>query len=216
MCCPTHDKPVEAFCTNCHALICLACLASTHPVATHSVRYLTDPAFVAAVRARLLDGVVFARSVADALIDDAADATVAEAEMDERDAAIRAEVDRGIDRLITLLERRRAAMHDERMARSREEHVALQQTCEEREHNWRIVTSAADLAIQLATDTMLGVNATAVMVQLEAAATARLNAVLELAPLRGIPAPAILRFHLDESLAGQLISELGEVVQDAP
>ena len=77
------------------------------------------------------------------------------------------------------------------------------------------MTSAADLAEQLATGTHLGVNATAVMVQLEEAATARLHAVLELAPERGVPPPSILRFHFDEAISKQL-DNLGEIVQDAP
>ena len=86
---------------------------------------------------------------------------------------------------------------------------------EESSYHWRIVTSAANLAEQLANGTHLGVNATAVMVQLEAVATKRLHAVLELAPERGVPPPAILLFHLDESLAKRL-STLGEIIQESP
>ena len=213
--CPTHDKPIEAYCTGCHKLICFACTLSTHPAATHSARLLTDTAFVESVRRRLVEGVAVARTVAEALIDHATDATVAVTEMDERDASIASEIDRAINVLTGILERRREAAHDQHLARTRDERAALQTTRDESEYHWRIVTSAADLAEQLAVGTHLGVNATAVMVQLEEAATARLHAVLELVPEGGVPAPAILRFHFDESLAEQITS-LGEVVQDAP
>ena len=212
--CATHDKPIEAYCTGCRTLICLACLASTHPVATHEARLLTDPAFVEGVRTRLLDGVAVARTVAGALLDHAADATVAVGEADERDAAIALEVDRAISVLAGLLERRRQAAQERWSARSRDERAALQTAREESEYHWRIVTSAADLAEQLAKQ-VGGVNATAVMVQLEPVAIARLNTLLELAPGRGVPVPAILRFDVDEVVAEQLAT-LGEVVQDAP
>ena len=210
--CPTHDKPVEAFCTGCRQLICLACTLSTHP--SHPARLLTDAPFVEAVRARLLEGVAVARTVAEALIDHAADASLAGRELDERDATTESEIDRTIQVLVGVLERRREAAHEQRLARSRAERAALQRFREESEYRWRILTSAADLAEQLATGTHLGVNATAVMLQLEGAATARLDAVLELAPERAVPAPSILRFAIDESLAEQL-GGLGEVVQDA-
>ena len=213
--CPTHDKPIEAYCTLCRELVCLACSFSTHPAATHPAHLLTDAAFVEAVRTRLVEGVAVARTVAETLVDHAADATLAVTELDERDATIKSEIDRTINVLAGLLERRRAAAHDQRLARTRDEHSALQTTREESEYHWRIITSAADLAEQLATGTHLGVNATAVMVQLEAAATERLHAVLEVAPTRGVPPPAILRFHFDESL-GEQLAHLRVVVQDAP
>ena len=211
--CPTHDKPVEVYCTGCRQLICLACTLSTHQ--SHAARLLTDTTFVEAVRTRLVEGVAMARAVAEALIDHAADATVAMTEVDARDAATHTEIDRAVNVLVSLLERRRAAMHEDCDVWSREERAALTQAREESEHRWRIVASAADLAEQLATGTQLGVNGTAVMVQLEEAATSRLNAVLEFQPERGVPAPAVLRFHFDESLAEHL-EGLGEIVQDAP
>ena len=213
--CPTHDKPIEAYCTGCVTLICLVCTLTTHPAATHTARVLTDSAFVESVRKRLVEGVAVARTVAEALIDHAADATLAVTELDARDAAIGSEIDRAIDVLAGLLERRRETMHGQRLARSRDERAALQTTRELSEYHWRIITSAADLADQLATGTHLGVNASAVMVQLEAAATARLDAVLELAPERGVPPPSILRFSFDESVGKQL-ETLGAIVQDAP
>ena len=213
--CETHDKQIEAYCTGCRQLICLVCTLTTHPAATHTARVLTDAAFVEGVRARLVESVAKARTVAEALIDHAADAKVAVTEVDERDAAIASEIDRTVSVLAGLIERRRESAHDQRLARTRDERAALQTTRDESEYHWRIVTSAADLAEQLAVGTHLGVNATAVMVQLEEAATARLQAVLELAPERGIPPPAVLRFHFEESVADQL-STLGEVVQDAP
>ena len=211
--CGTHsDKPMEAYCTRCRELICVACALSTHQ--GHAARLLTDTAFVDGVRQRLVEGVTAVRTVAEALVDHAADATVAVTEVEARDAAIRSEVDRAIHVLIGLLERRRAAMHEQIDAQSQQERGALQQTRDESAHAWRIVTSAADLAEQLAVGTHLGVNATAVMVQLEAAATARLQAVLGLAPARAVPAPAVLRFHLDE-LVGKQLALLGEIVRDA-
>ena len=213
--CATHDKSVEAYCTACRALICLACLASTHPAATHPAHLLTDAAFVEAVRARLVEAVAVARTVASALIDHAAEATVAVTEVDACDAEIGSEIDRTINVLAGILEHRRDAAHRERSTRTREERGALQTTRDESEYHWRIITSAADLAEQLATGTHLGVNATAVMVQLAEAATARLDAVLELAPERGVPPPSILRFSFDESVGKQL-ETLGEIVQDAP
>ena len=213
--CPVHDKPVEAYCTSCHQLICSACTLTTHRGDAHNAHLLTDTAFVEAVRTRLAEGVAVARAVADALIDHAANATVAVTEVDAHDAEIGSEIDRTVNVLASILERRREAAHDQRRARARDERAALQTTREESEYHWRIITSAADLAEQLAAGTHLGVNATAVMVQLEAAATARLHAVLELAPERGVPPPAILRFHFDESVGKQL-ETLGEIVQDAP
>ena len=212
--CSTHDRLIEACCMDCRALICLACLASTHPAATHATRLLTDTAFVESVRNGLVAGVAAARAVADALVDHAADATVAVAEVDQRDAAVAAEVDRSIDVLVGLLERRRQAMHAQMVTRSHEERAALQRAREESMHRWRIVTSAADLAEQLATGAQLGVNATALMVQLSAAATARLSAVLEWKPEQSVPAPSIVRFAFDEDV-GKQIEELGELVKDA-
>ena len=156
-----------------------------------------------------------ARAVAEALIDHAADATVAMTEVDARDAATHTEIDRAVNVLVSLLERRRAAMHEHCDVWSREERAALTQAREESEHRWRIIMSAADLADQLAAGTHLGVNATAVMVQLEAAAKARLSAVLEFRPERGVPTPSVLRVQINEAVAEQL-AELGEIVQDAP
>ena len=210
--CATHDKPIEAYCNACHVLICLACFTSAHPVATHSVRLLTDMAFVESVRARLVDAAMSARIVADALLADATDATVAVAEVDERDTAIRAEVDRDIDTLIGLLERRRTVMHARCLTHSLTERELLQQTREESEYHWRIITSAADLAEQLAARSRLGERATAVMLQLAEAATSRIAAASGLEP-PGVPAPAILRFVVSESLSQQLL-ELGQIVQD--
>ena len=106
-------------------------------------------------------------------------------------------------------------MHERCAAQSCEERAALQAAREESEYRWRMLSSAADLAEQLATGTRLGPNATAVLLQLQSAAMARLLAVLELAPERNVPPPSILRFHFDESFAEQL-SALGEIVQDAP
>ena len=212
--CPTHDKPIEAYCTLCRELVCLACTLSTHPAATHPACLLTDTAFVEGVRYRLVEGAAAVRSVAEALIDHAAEATVAVTEADARDAAIATEIDRTIDVLAGVLERRRAAAHDQRMAHTRDERATLKRKREESEHHWRIVTSAADLAEQLAAGTHLGVNATAVMVQLQDAAASRLTAVLALRPDRSVPPPAILRFDFDETLAEQL-SALGSVVKDA-
>ena len=213
--CPTHDEPFAAYCTVCRELVCYPCTLSTHGVATHPVRLLSDTAFFESVRARLVEGVALARALADALIDHATDAMVAVDEVDERDAAIASDIDRTFSILVGMLERRREAVHSERLARSREERAALQRMREESSYHWRIVTSAANLAEQLANGTHLGVNATAVMVQLEAVATKRLHAVLELAPERGVPPPAILLFHLDESLAKRL-STLGEIIQESP
>ena len=208
--CATHSEPVAAFCTTCCTLVCLACLASTHPAATHAARLLTDLAFVEGVRARLVEGVAVARTVADALIDRAADATAAVSEVDARDAAIASEVDRAINVLVALLEGRRAALHEHCGVQSRTERAALKQTREESEHRWRLLTSAADLAEQLSA------SATPVMVRLEGAASARLNALIAgLAPEHGMPPPAILRFHINESVGAQL-EGLGAVVQDAP
>ena len=212
--CATHDKPVEAFCTTCDALVCLACTLSTHPAPTHAVKLLTDTVSVESVRARLVESVGVARTVAQSLIDHAADAAVAVTELDERDAAIAAEVDRAINVLIGLLERRRAAMHESCAAQSRRERAALRATREESEYRWRMLTSAADLAEQLATGTRLGPNATAVLMQLQSAAMARLGTATGLKSL-GVPAPTILRFHVDDSVAEQL-AELGAIVQDAP
>ena len=210
--CATHDKPIEAYCNACHVLICLACFTSAHPVATHSVRLLTDMAFVESVRARLVDAAMSARIVADTLLADATDATVAVAEVDERDTAIRAEVDRAIDTLIGLLERRRTVMHARCLTHSLTERELLQQTREESEYHWRIITSAAVLAEQLAARSRLGERATAVMLQLAEAATSRIAAASGLEP-PGVPAPAILRFVVSESLSQQLL-ELGQIVQD--
>ena len=212
--CVTHDQPMAAYCTTCHTLVCLACTLSTHPAATHAVKLLTDTAFVDSIRARLVEGVSAARTVAQSLIEHATDATVAVTELDERDAAIVAEVDRAINVLIGLLERRRAAMHERCAAQSRQERTALQAAREESEYRWRMLTSAADLTEQLATGTRLGPNATAVLMQLQSAAMARLGAVTGLRPA-GVPAPSILRFLFDESVAAQL-THLGEIVQDAP
>ena len=212
--CATHDKPVEAFCSTCDSLVCLACFASTHPTATHAVKLLTDTAFVESVRARLLESVSAARTVAQALIEHATDATVAVTELDERDALIAAEVDRAINVLIGLLERRRAAMHESCAAQSRRERAVLQAAREESEHRWRMLSSTADLAEHLATGTRLGPNATAVLMQLQSAAMARLGTANGLKP-RDVPAPAILRFHFDDSVAEHLVT-LGEIVQDAP
>ena len=212
--CATHDKPVEAYCTGCRTLICLACTLTTHQA--HAARLLTDAAFVADVRARLVDGAAQARAVAAALVDHAADATVAVAEADARDAAIGSEIDRAMNVLAGRLDRSREAAHAQGLLISREERAAFQKAREESEHRWRIVMSAADVAEQLAAGTQLGVNATAVMVQLEAAATERLGAVLQLKPERGVPPPSHLRFDVDESRAEELIAEVGDVVQDAP
>ena len=211
--CATHDKPVEAYCTTCDALVCLACFASTHPTATHAVKLLTDTGFVESVRARLVESVGIARSVAQFLIEHAADATVAVTELDERDALIAAEVDRAINVLIGLLERRRAAMHESCAAQSRRERAALEGAREESGYRWRMLSSAADLAEQMATGTRLGPNATAVLMQLQSAAMARLGTAGGLKPA-SVPAPSILRFHFDEELAEQL-THLGEIVQDA-
>ena len=212
--CPTHDQPMAAYCTDCRTLVCLACFASTHPTASHATRLLSDPAFVEAVRARLVGGVAAARAVAEALVDHAADATVAVTETDDRDAAVHDEIDRAVTVLIGLIERRREAAYERHQMRSRQERESLQRALEASEGDWRIATSAADLAEQLATGAHLGVNATAVMVQLERVATARLAAVTELAPKRGVPAPSILRFEWDESIVDQL-ANLGRIVQDA-
>ena len=212
--CPTHDQPIAAYCTDCRALVCLACFASTHPTATHATQLLSDPAFVKAVRARLVAGVATARSVAAALVDHAADAMVAVTETDERDAEVHDEVDRAINVLIGMLERRREAAYERHQMRSRQERESLQRVLEASEGNWRVATSAADLAEQLATGAHLGVNAIAVMVQLERVATARLTAVSELAPRRGVPVPSILRFEWDESI-GEQLAILGRIVQDA-
>ena len=211
--CATHDQPIAAYCTTCDVLVCLACFASTHPTATHAVKLLTDTAFVESVRARLVEGVSAARTVAQSLIEHAADAAVAVTELDDRDLAIAADVDRAINVLIGLLERRRAAMH-ERCAQSLQERAALQTAREESEYRWRMLSSAADLAEQLATDTRLGPNATAVLMQLQTAALARLGTAGGLKPA-GVPAPSILRFLFDESVAA-LLTHLGEIVQDAP
>ena len=212
--CTTHDKSIEAYCTTCDALVCLACFASTHPAATHAVKLLTDTGFVDSVRARLVEGVSTARMVAQSLVEHAADAAVAATELDERDALIAAEVDRVIHVLIGLLDRRRASMHERCAAQSREERAALHTAREESGYRWRMLSSAADLAEQLATGTRLGPNATAVLMQLQTAALARLGTAGGLKP-RDVPAPAILRFHLDDSAAEQL-AELGAIVQDAP
>ena len=212
--CVTHDKPVEAYCATCDALVCLACFASTHPAATHAVKLLTDTAFVGSIRARLVEGVSTARTVAQSLVEYAADAAVAVTELDERDAAIAAEVDRAINVLLGLLERRRVAMHESCAAQSRQERAALQTAREESEYRWRMVSSAADLAEQLAAGTRLRPNATAVLMQLQTAALARLGTAGGLKPA-GVPAPSILRFLFDESVAAQL-THLGEIVQDAP
>ena len=213
--CTTHDKLIEAYCTTCSELICMACTLSTHPSATHVARLLIDTAFVEGARDRLVAGVAAARAVAEALLDHATDATVTVSEVDKRDAEIQSEIDRAFNVLVSLLERRRESAHDQRLARTREERAWLQTAREESEHRWRIVVSAADLAEQLATGTHLGVNATAVMVQLEEAATARLNAVLEFKPGRSVPAPTILRFEFGEML-GKRLAEVGRIVQDAP
>ena len=93
-------------------------------------------------------------------------------------------------------------MHEHRILCSREERAVLQRTRDESVHHWRIMTSAASLAEQLATGQHLGVNATTLMVQLEPAATARLLAVLELVVLaEPVPVPSTLRFRFDEQLA---------------
>ena len=212
--CATHDQPIAAYCTTCDALVCLACFASTHPTATHDVNLLTDTAFVESVRARLIEGVSAARTVMLSLIEYGADAMIAVTELDERDAAIAAEVDRTINVLIGLLERRRASMHDRCAAQSREERAALHTTRQEREHRWRMLSSAADLAERLATGTRLGPNAAVVLMQLQSAAMARMSIAAGHKPA-GVPAPSILRFHVDDAVAEQLVT-LGAIVQDAP
>ena len=212
--CLTHDQPIAAYCTECDALICLACTLSTHPAATHAVKLLTDTAFVESIRASLIEGVSAARTVTQSLLEHAADAAVAATELDERDEAIAAEVDRAINVLIGLLERRRVAMHERCDVQSRKERAALQTAREESEYRWRILSSAADMAERLATGARLGPNATAVLMQLQSAAMARLGGVTGLKPA-GVPSPSILRFHIDESVAEQL-THLGEIVQDAP
>ena len=211
--CMTHpDQPIKAYCTGCRALVCLECLASTHPAATHATRLLTEKAFVEAARARLVEGIAKVRAAVATVIDQGTDATVAVKEVADRDAAIRDEVDRTINTLIAYLEQRREAMHAHCAERSSKELTSLKTMREETEHNWRLMTSAADLAEQLATGAELGVNATALMVQLEAAATARLAAVLDLVPANPVPAPVTLRFTFDESV-GQKLAALGEIVE---
>ena len=53
--------------------------------------FFTDTPFVEAALARLVEGAEAVRAAADALIDHAADATVAVTEVDLRDATIQAE-----------------------------------------------------------------------------------------------------------------------------
>ena len=74
-------------------------------------------------------------------------------------------------------------------------------------------TSLEDLAEQLASGTHLGVNAAAVMVRLQAAATARLGAVLDLVPNGPLPAASTLRFQFDASV-GEQLTALGEIAPD--
>ena len=175
---------------------------------------MTDTPFVESVRSRLVEGVSAARTVAQSLVEHAADAAVAATDLDERDAVIAAEVDRVINVLLGLLERRRAAMHERCAAQSHEERAALQTARAESEYRWRMLSSAADLAERLATGTRLGPNATAVLMQLQSAAMARLGTTGEIIMPVGVPAPAILRFHMDNSVAEQLVV-LGEIVQVA-
>ena len=212
--CPTHDQPITAHCLDCDTLICLACCASTHPAATHTMGLLTDPAFVNAVRAEVEEVATDARTDMQALIDDAADTIVAVGELDERDAAIRAEVNRSIDVLIARLERRRAELHEHWLEHSRKERAYMQNTREESEHRWRILASGVDVADRLVSGAHLGPDATIVLVQLQIATLDRFRFAFGPEP-EGVPAPSILRCEIDEALADQL-GTIGEIVQAAP
>ena len=214
--CPMHDEAFVGYCTaaGCRTLVCLKCVLSSHQGDTHETKLLNSPDLIDPARARLLKHVAAARTAADALVDLAADAAMAVMELDERDAALESDTDHALNVLRELIQRRLAALHDEGRHRSAKERATLQERRDQYEHHWRILTSAADLAEQLASGSSLGVGAASLLVDLEEAMDAQLKATMEHVPFAGVPPPAILRLEIDEALHNQL-NDLGRIVQDA-
>ena len=124
----------------------------------------------------------------------AADARISLAALDAHAEAVRAEINGAFDALVRLAELRREALLADAAAQGDAELQALDAIEVTDAARWRIITATADIAEELST-----VGTTAALSELEATATARLQAVSIGVPTFPVPFPVDMRLTVDRA-----------------
>ena len=197
--CGAHGKPLDTYCINCQALICLACTLKSgpHPSADpdhHSVllseqlQTITDELAAAKQIATECQSEAIARLAA---------IRAAEAAVDQRSAALVSELERAFDVVMQILLARKELLVEQVMAVTREKRASLAAAAGALQQEWTSLQGGVALIEQLLADptrpTRVGYLASTAQLHMQLAARRELTPVPVLETIKVVVKPSVQR-----------------------